>query len=49
MKGIAGIQVGVEGRVLELRELVRKGFLDRFGSWQELREKLGACDKQEWA
>ena len=47
--GITGIRVGAEGRVLDLRELVRKGFLDRFGSLQGLREKLNARDEQEWA
>jgi len=47
--GITGIRVGAEGRVLGRRELVRKGFLDRFGSLRGLREMLDARVEQEWA
>jgi len=48
-KGITGTRVGAEGRVLGRRELIRKEFLDRFGSLQGPREMLDARDEQEWA
>ena len=47
--GITGIRVGAEVRVLGRWELVRKGFLDRFGGLRGLREMLDARVEQGWA